>query len=923
MTTRDFLLRNHIPLTEWNGSYLTEHAYREGTEDLSEVKSTMIPLFQVERKDERDTFDTVMLNLEYDGDASRVSLALDTGGWMTNVFDAPYRQDMSYEEMAFILQEPLMELVHAREQEHNSQLLGGWDSKTAEEQKEDIDRTAETLHQKYPRIDLVMGEGNPDDPYITGALMLFPHGEPDAAFDQEVRESGLSTIDDINGLEPGLYVDTRENRRLCLQAIREHPREAGIQSFATSDYIDYWQNVYPEWSPKPQPFPPSIAKEESQETLVNQQEDASMANKTQRTDATAQEDADGIVFTEQLARQYFLTGHNDYARIEVAGSAYLYDTSCPAYENDASASYFDAKKIGQRLPHITEDELPNLTWGDIPSSKLVFPRRLDAPSESDIAEFGLVLDWDSIYDTEHPFVEGEEEAREAYLPSLHGLLNYALCDETAWEHMRETIQKELLPLDRENSTYADHDTHYFWLADYTEPDEFCGYITVRDNQVDAEDASRVQYLNFKPGIACIGENGSVALTWDVFDSEFTDAQGNHYTPDETDALWWQEGQRFSIPLEEFMRMTYPEFQQRFEEGVAKFFTYAMEHSNFGERHPLLADVMQNELASQQSIFMLSSKQEQNMAFQKETATEAYQRASQPLRDAYGKDTVLFTSFPREIIKNLANTYLQNRDLIGFCESIYQVYPDHGKPIPKEALERFSHFLQDDLSLPQVPETPSAFADFSQAARDIDWDNPVILGKIDTWMHTAADAIKADVDIENHLLFSSMSDIPDQMQRHGIDYDQDFLFYNRDTGESVVVNGEETSAWDMVDHLGMPDTVRIRYEDGKPYLRASAVRSGETEETSYYLIPSDRLRDACEELPEVREILQTDERFHHGSLKLPSQKTLQQAAEQFETSAATYQSRMMEAGKTRTEANKAMLTILQKINEKSKAQGIEH
>lgn len=226
-----------------------------------------------------------------------------------------------------------------------------------------------------------------------------------------------------------------------------------------------------------------------------------------------------------------------------------------------------------------------------------------------------------------------------------------------------------------------------------------------------------------------------------------------------------------------------------------------------------------------------------------------------------KDILLFSSDTRDIIKDLSHTYLQDKDLIGFCEAVYQAYPSHDKPIPKEAFDRFRYFLEDGLSLSQLSGNPTSFADFSEAVQGIDWEDPVIRAKIDTWMNSAVDVAKADPDIENDLLFTSMSDIPDQMQRHGIRYEQDFLFFNRRDGKSVVVNGEETGAWDMVDHLGYPDTVRIRYEDGKPYLRATAICVGDEEETSYYLIPSDRLQEASKELPETQEAIQAYEKEH--------------------------------------------------------------
>lgn len=226
-----------------------------------------------------------------------------------------------------------------------------------------------------------------------------------------------------------------------------------------------------------------------------------------------------------------------------------------------------------------------------------------------------------------------------------------------------------------------------------------------------------------------------------------------------------------------------------------------------------------------------------------------------------KDTLLFSSSMRDIVKDLADTYLQDKDLLGFCESIYQVYSSHDEPLPKEGLDRFRYFLENGLSLSHLPENPSSFADFTEAVQSIDWDDPVIQAKIDTWMNSAVDVAQADHDIDNDLLFSSISDIPDEMQRHGIPYEQDFLFFNRRNGKSVIVNGEETGAWDMLDHLGYPDTVRIQYEDGKPYLQATAVCIGDEEETSYYLIPSDRLREASEELPETQEAIQAYEKEH--------------------------------------------------------------
>ena len=87
------------------------------------------------------------------------------------------------------------------------------------------------------------------------------------------------------------------------------------------------------------------------------------------------------------------------------------------------------------------------------------------------------------------------------------------------------------------------------------------------------------------------------ISFDIFDPEVIDKDGNHFLPNQTDSLYNRKDlQKFglSIPTKKFISMSYEQFQTAFEDGMTKFFEHCLEDETFQKRHPVIQQVVDAE-----------------------------------------------------------------------------------------------------------------------------------------------------------------------------------------------------------------------------------------------------------------------------------------------------------------------------------------
>lgn len=151
-------------------------------------------------------------------------------------------ENITYEELAALAQLPLENVIHDAAQNRNEVVLAElhMDGTQAEQEK-----ALENFNQKYPLFLIYES----DDLQVPHALAVAPTFEPNADYEQALKEAGVTTIDDIDGLEPGLYLDTKANRKLCHEVLEKEPQYR-IKNCADEEDIRYWQGIYRDWSPE-------------------------------------------------------------------------------------------------------------------------------------------------------------------------------------------------------------------------------------------------------------------------------------------------------------------------------------------------------------------------------------------------------------------------------------------------------------------------------------------------------------------------------------------------------------------------------------------------------------------------------------------------------------------------------------------------
>lgn len=63
---------------------------------------------------------------------------------------------------------------------------------------------------------------------------------------RRAEEDGVEFIDDIEGLEKGCYVDTKENRELCIKMLKEYPEYRVENIMTNSEYWDKYKKKFGE-----------------------------------------------------------------------------------------------------------------------------------------------------------------------------------------------------------------------------------------------------------------------------------------------------------------------------------------------------------------------------------------------------------------------------------------------------------------------------------------------------------------------------------------------------------------------------------------------------------------------------------------------------------------------------------------------------
>ena len=90
------------------------------------------------------------------------------------------------------------------------------------------------------------------DNVIEGALIIETIGEVgkfDSDFEacRQAEKDGIKFINDIEGLEKGLYIDTKENRKICLQALKESNKyhiDNLIFNSVKEGNLGYWKRYF-------------------------------------------------------------------------------------------------------------------------------------------------------------------------------------------------------------------------------------------------------------------------------------------------------------------------------------------------------------------------------------------------------------------------------------------------------------------------------------------------------------------------------------------------------------------------------------------------------------------------------------------------------------------------------------------------------
>jgi len=170
---------------------------------------------------------------------------------------------------------------------------------------------------------------------------------------------------------------------------------------------------------------------------------------------------------------------------------------------------------------------------------------------------------------------------------MHSFIDYShWYDVGNFEEMQETLRKEL----------ADDVTHYkLEVAAFESTLVTSEAVEGIGGPYLATNSSRP--LTLDPYLAYNPEIDSFYIQFSIFDTEVLDMEGNHFMPEQTDNLYDSEDLRdfgLSIPAENFISMSYKQFQTAFENGMTKFFEYCLKDETFQKRHPVIQQVVDTE-----------------------------------------------------------------------------------------------------------------------------------------------------------------------------------------------------------------------------------------------------------------------------------------------------------------------------------------
>ena len=115
----------------------------------------------------------------------------------------------------------------------------------------EVDRIEELKEMGWRLDDIKKGYGTfvcDDSKYIIPDTIIVERIDEVNKFEsdwdacRQAEKDGISFINDIDGLEKGLYIDTKENREKCIKYLQENPKYLIENLMKDESMKEYWDN---------------------------------------------------------------------------------------------------------------------------------------------------------------------------------------------------------------------------------------------------------------------------------------------------------------------------------------------------------------------------------------------------------------------------------------------------------------------------------------------------------------------------------------------------------------------------------------------------------------------------------------------------------------------------------------------------------